>query len=234
VQLLALDPPSGERLHRRDALHVRIGYHSTEPVRFQIAGFVKGTRITQTSSSTTPAYPAGNGEAIAWLEPHNPVYLDELRVTVLDEQWQPLHTLATPVNFLWDREPSATARHQAPWVSALSDEQQLLGRAHMQPTVSDSGFDYWTMVIMLMGWSIPGYIALQIFLLRRYREGWRTAALAPLALMIPLLGYTLIALLAQSNLWPLMLLMLTPIAFVYLAVLTLIHYAQRRRSESAA
>ena len=234
MQLLELDPPSGERLHRRDALHVRIGYRSTQPVRFQIAGFVKGTRITQTSSSTTPAYPAGNGEAIAWFEPHNPVYLDEVRIIVLDQQWQPLHTLATPVNFLWDREPSATARQPAAWVSALSDEQQTLVHAPKQPAAVGDGIDHWSWLIMLMGWSIPGYIALQIFLLRRYREGWRTAALAPLALMIPLLGYTLIALLAQSNLWPLMLLMLTPIAFVYLAVLALIYYVQRRRSKSAA
>lgn len=75
---------------------------------------------------------------------------------------------------------------------------------------------------MLMGWSIPGYIVLQIHMFRKYEDHWRKLALLPLWIMIPLFAYTLFALLAGSNLWPLMMLFLAPLACVYLlAVLSI-------------
>jgi hypothetical protein len=75
---------------------------------------------------------------------------------------------------------------------------------------------------MLVGFlatmSLPGYWVLQIMLARRYRGGWRIAALAPLAVMVPLLIYSGVALAAGSNLWPLFMILVSPIAFVYLAI----------------
>jgi hypothetical protein len=50
--------------------------------------------------------------------------------------------------------------------------------------------------------------------------------MAPLVLMVPLAAYTLFAVFAGSNLWPLMLLFLTPLAFSYLAGVTLLKVAR--------
>lgn len=91
----------------------------------------------------------------------------------------------------------------------------------------------WTKVLIdFMSISVPGYLVLQIFTLMRYRERWRKLAMLPLALMVPLIAYTLFALFASSNLWPLLLLFLTPFAFVYLIALMLIRYVAERRDQA--
>jgi hypothetical protein len=74
---------------------------------------------------------------------------------------------------------------------------------------------------MLAGWSIPGYFILQIYLFLRSRGRWRTAVALPLVGTVPLIAYTLYALMAGSNLWPLMLLFSMPFAFVYLVAVWL-------------
>lgn len=65
---------------------------------------------------------------------------------------------------------------------------------------------------------LPGYVVMQAWMARSYRGGWRIAALAPLALMGPLLAYSLVALTGGSSLWPLMLILAAPFACTYLAV----------------
>jgi hypothetical protein len=81
--------------------------------------------------------------------------------------------------------------------------------------------DFWMLLIMLAGWSIPGYFVLQTILYRRWHDGWRTAALLPLLGTVPIVAYTLFALFMGSNLWPLVMLFTLPLAFVYLVVLAL-------------
>lgn len=71
--------------------------------------------------------------------------------------------------------------------------------------------------------ALPGYLILQIRMGLRYRGGWRTAALAPLVVMAPLLLYTAAAFVAQSNLWPLLLILVSPFAFGYLVIVGLLH-----------
>ena len=76
----------------------------------------------------------------------------------------------------------------------------------------------------LAGWfaliAIPGYWILQVVLARRYDGGWRVAALLPLAVMIPLALYTAFAFAAGSNLWPLLIIFVSPLGFLYLIVVT--------------
>ena len=70
--------------------------------------------------------------------------------------------------------------------------------------------------------ALPGYWILQIILAKRCDGGWRIAALAPLVVMVPLVAYTAFAFAAGSNLWPLMLILVSPVAFVYLAIVSAI------------
>jgi hypothetical protein len=56
---------------------------------------------------------------------------------------------------------------------------------------------------MLM-FGLPVYLALQLWTAIRWTGGWRTAALAPLLLMVPVALHAAVALMAQSNLWPLL------------------------------
>ena len=205
---------------------MRIAYDSDMPLRFQIEGFANGERIGGAATNPAPVYPAGQGEAIVWLSLHQPVYMDEVRVRVNDEHWEVQKVLSQPVSFYWERQPRAAPRAEAPWVKALSAEQQTMARAVQQAAAATEGFDVYTLLVMLMGWSVPGYLALQVYMLSRYQGGWRKAALVPLVLMVPLLAYTVFALLAASNLWPLLLIFLTPLAFVYLMGLGLVKRAR--------
>lgn len=79
---------------------------------------------------------------------------------------------------------------------------------------------------MLLGLSVmlavPGYWVLQVRMARDYRGAWRIAALAPLLAMVPLVGYTVFALALGSNLWPLLLILASPIAVLYLAAIAIL------------
>jgi hypothetical protein len=75
---------------------------------------------------------------------------------------------------------------------------------------------WWENLIFLLPWAVPGYVILQIRLLRRYREGWRRAAAVPIVPMAGVLIYTVYAFQAGSNLFPLVLLFTSPFALMYL------------------
>ncbi len=74
--------------------------------------------------------------------------------------------------------------------------------------------DVLSAVLML---AVPAYWVLQYFLGRRYLGGWRIAALIPLAVMVPLAIVTVWAFISGSNLWPIMILLVSPVALIYLA-----------------
>ena len=63
---------------------------------------------------------------------------------------------------------------------------------------------------------VPAYFFLQYFTAVRYRGGWRLAALAPMVVMVPAVGHAVLAFLGGSNLWPLLLFLTAPFAFLYL------------------
>jgi len=67
--------------------------------------------------------------------------------------------------------------------------------------------------------AVPLYVVLQAVALAR--PGGRLAAAVPLAVMVPVFAFTGVSLALQSNLWPLLLLMASPVAVLYLAVVLL-------------
>jgi hypothetical protein len=64
----------------------------------------------------------------------------------------------------------------------------------------------------------PAYFFLQILTAARYRGRWRVAALVPLVVMVPLAIHAGIAYAAGSPAWPLLLILASPFAFVYLVL----------------
>ena len=81
--------------------------------------------------------------------------------------------------------------------------------------VEEVGFDEVDLIFL----SVPGYFLLQAALTFWTRRGWRIASLVPAAAMVPILATTIIAFAAQSNLWPIPLLLATPVALLYLIFL---------------
>jgi hypothetical protein len=70
--------------------------------------------------------------------------------------------------------------------------------------------------------AIPGYFLLQAALTFWTSGGWRKATLVPAVIMVPVLAYTVLAFAAQSNLWPLLLILSAPLACLYLVILGMI------------
>lgn len=221
AEITETDPPEGIVLKANEPLYVRLKYQSNQPLRFQAAGYLNGSKINRSASfNPAPAYAAGGGETLAWLAYYEAITIDEVRVTISDQNWKTLEELSLPIDMRWSGEPPQPWRQPAAWVDTLSKQQQSMAQSSMP--ASDGNLWLWSLLMMFMGWSIPGYIVLQIYMLKKYEGRWRMLAKLPLWGMIPLFAYTLFALIAGSNLWPLVLLFIAPFAFIYLLLIMLI------------
>lgn len=136
----------------------------------------------------SPAYPAGNGEAMAWIAYDAPTRLDELRIEVSDARWQPLLVARLPVDLAWSSARGA-ATPAPEWVTRLNAAQQDWQGG------SDSGFDILDLLFgSLLPVALAGYFVLQVLLALRYSGRWRIAAFAPLLVMIPAVVHVAFAL----------------------------------------
>jgi hypothetical protein len=214
VQVVATDPLPDRVLDRGEPLYVHLRYASEQPVRFRARGRFFG--IERTAGSQTnpaPAYPAGDGDALVWIAYVEPTVVDEILIQAYDDRWQPIAQMAWPLVMEWRGVAGHSPRATPEWASRLSAAQQQMVTAAPR---EDPGMG-WTLLFMLAGWSIPGYVVLQIIALRRWRDRWRTAAMLPLWVTVPVLGYTMLAALKGSNLFPVIMLFTYPCAFLYLA-----------------
>jgi hypothetical protein len=213
LEVLATDPPSGTDLPVGEALHVHIRYQGDEPLRFRVRGLLGGrAQDAPARSNPAPAYPAGTGEAIAWIEYTQPVLIDAVEVEISNHGWKLLDTVRVPLDVEWH---SAAARPRRPeWVATLNAEQQQMTSQAL--AAAQEGGDWIVPALIFAGWSIPGYFILQTWLWLRWTGGWRRLALVPLWGTIPITAYTVFALAMGSNLWPLVMLFTVPWAFLYL------------------
>jgi hypothetical protein len=218
IELVASDPSSGGTLRVVEPLYVQIRYSSDTPVRFQARGYRHGKEITEGERmNPAPVYPAGTGEAIAWVAYAGAEHVDEVRVIVSDSSWHELAQMTMPIDVAWSEDLPATRDREA-WATELNAAQQRMTSAAMNASSEHAG-PLWSFLPVLLFASFPGYIWLQVRTWRRWTGGWRIASRLVLGLMVPVLAYTLFALAMGSNLWPLVLIFTMPIAFAYLAAL---------------
>ena len=231
-RVVETDPAARTTLDGRQALYLRIAYESDVPLRFRARAYTDGGS-TELGAATNPmpAYPAGQGEALAWLAFDDAVHIDEIRVTAMDDQWREVGAERFATDMRWNGVMPRRQRRPAAWASRLNDAQQAMSSS--APQAADQGGIAGDLLMSLMGLSIPAYLILQAFTLLRFRGGWRKAAMVPLAGMVPLVLFTLFGFLVGANLWPLMLLFLTPIAFGYLIVLWAIKSLSGRQPQTA-
>lgn len=224
LRILAVHPDGKWTLPLGQALSVRIAYDSPQPLRFRLLAIAGDEPLDPVFSNPMPLYPAGRGEAIAWIEPRQSGYADALLVRALDARWELLNEAQLSVSLFWESGSGASIGAEPDWVAALRRVQQdLLEQAtRKQRTEAGPGSRAAPLLVQLMGWSVPAYLVLQVFLLRRLSGGWRRAALVPLLWMVPVGLYSLLALFAGSNLWPLGLIFLSPAALLYLVGLLLV------------
>jgi hypothetical protein len=80
------------------------------------------------------------------------------------------------------------------------------------------GFLLGAALSLAMWLPVLGYLIGQVVVPLRLHGGWRIAALVPVPFMAYILYVTVVGLQHESNLWPLMLILLSPAALTYLLI----------------
>jgi hypothetical protein len=236
VRAVAVTPDPANRLASQQALYVRLAYESDQPLRFQAAGYFQGKKHERLMMNPSATYPAGKGEAVAWVAGDPGARLDEIRVRVCDAGWKQLFEVSTPVQAEWHAGiPSAPA---APWAKTLSDAQQhAVGEALKNPPPPSSLLEkLWgglvAVLVPLAFLSVPGYPILQVYAFFKLRGPARLLSALPLSFMGPVYLFCLTALSQGSNLWPLYAIFASPIAFIITLAVVII--ARRRQAAAIA
>jgi hypothetical protein len=227
VRIVESDPGLTGRLADGDALYIRLGYTSDVPLRFRAEGYADGSNVVEGAMyNPAPAYPAGEGEALVWIAYRGGATINALKITVLDESWQPLAVIDAPAAVQWTEAAPRPASQRPDWIRRMSSAQQAAVTQMFETEQQDESAS-WAWVLNGLWFSVIGYLALQALTISRFAGGWRLAAFVPLIVTVPLLVYTVAALLAGSNLWPLALLLLAPLGFVYLLAVSGARFVMR-------
>jgi len=214
IELTETTPIAQTLLNKDEPVYIHVQYNSDTPLRFQARGLAKGNEITiNVRYNPSPIYPAGKGEAIAWVAYNGAAKIDTIRVNVYDEKWQKVAEKELHLSFEWlENSTQQNTRSTPEWALRLNKTQQENMR-HSNSSASIAEVIFFQMLFL----TIPGYWILQIYTFRKYTAGWKKIACLPLLVTIPLCLYTLFALFAGSNLWPVLMIFVTPFAFIYLA-----------------
>jgi hypothetical protein len=205
----------GASLPRWGTIYLDVAYSADRPVRIQASAFKDGTLAAEgLAMNGAGVHPAGNGHALAWVSFTEPAEIDTIRITAFDEDFKPLTVMDEPFHARWNGEPAAVRAKPPKWVAGLREAENRLAaeyaRAH--PPEPDPVGDF---IVSLMFLSVPGYFVAQAFGAFFLRGGWRKAALAPLVLMVPVIGFIVFGVLAGSNIVPVLLIFTAPFAMLY-------------------
>ncbi len=208
---------SGE-LRAGSRLYVKLSYRSDGPVGFHVEGYAGGKKVPGATSNIMPSYPAGEGEALVWIAYGKPATIDELRITAIDQRWQPLAAISQPAPLEWSATKVGERGAPPAWAKRLDREQQERGDQQGR-AASAKNLGLGMLVVGLGGLAILGYLVLQPMMIFTYSGRWRVAALVPVIAMVPLFVHAAYAFAHGSNLWPLGLIFFAPIATLYLLLL---------------
>jgi hypothetical protein len=221
IELIDSAPGQGAVLTRGQPLYLRFRYQSDIPIHVLVSGAYRGDVVQGFLHHSEELFPAGNREAVVWLAYRFGANIDYVQVRIWNANKAQVAKAAFPIRAEWTGAAATGSdgeREAAPWVANLTAAQ----RERMAATLSDAreagGWDPFDLIFLC----VPGYFLLQAALAFGTSGWWRKATLAPAVIMVPILAYTVLAFAAQSNLWPLLMLLTAPLAFAYLVFLSLI------------
>ncbi len=228
LEVTATDPASAIDLPYKANLYARVHYNADHPVRVQAVGMRDGAEVPG-ATNPSPAWDAGEGDVLAWIGFRVPASIDHMRVTLYDGDWKPLRHVDVPMAINWRAD--APDHERAAWVQPLNDEQQ--SKVDKDSVQNMSYGVMASVVVDLVLMSLPAYVLVQVLLIVMWRGRWRRRAMLPLVVMAGALAVSILALLAGSNMWPIWMILLAPLALLYLIVLALLYWRARRRGATA-
>jgi hypothetical protein len=145
------------------AVNVRLTYRSETPLRIRMEGYAAGKRVMESRSNPAPLYPAGTGDALVWLAYETPSVIDELKIIILDEHWQPLDVKIVKARLRWENGRSSSGTKAPDWLGRLNWEQQYLAARQVQQATDEAnGLIPFEWVFSAAWLSVVGCIVLQV------------------------------------------------------------------------
>ena len=221
IELIDSAPGHEAVLTKGQPLYLRLRYQSDIPIHILVSGAYRGDVVQGFLHDGEELFPAGDREAVVWLAYRFGAKIDYVQVRIWNANKAQVAKAAFPIRAEWTGAAdtgSDGGREAEPWVTKLTAAQRERMAATLSNAREAGGFDPFDLIFLC----VPGYFLLQVALARG-TSGWRRkAALVPAVIMVPILAYTVLAFAAQSNLWPLLMLLSAPLAFLYLVVLSAI------------
>lgn len=233
VEVLETFPADTQvRLPSGQNYYLRLQYDTDSSTRIWARPYLRG-KPARAGSNPSFSYPAGRGEALGWfflMEPGDAV--DEIRITGGDGSPGGTRTLLSiPVDIVGTRADDASPPEEADWVVQMRADEVERRTSEMQQAARESsggnGIVYAFMGVMLL--LLVAGVAWPIRALRRWRGGWRLAALAPLVAM----GFVVLRIVVgvsrdptSHNLWPFEIIY---VAFTSIAAMTVLGLMRRFR-----
>ncbi|HJT21939.1 MAG TPA: hypothetical protein VJ746_15785 [Nitrospira sp.] len=221
IHVIETDPASPSTLGHWEQFHLHLGYETDRNIRIYVDAFTGNTPVPSINGGS-PLYEPGRGEAHVWVAHTQPVRVDKLVVRAEDRGTR-VAQIDIPVELTWTGIKQPATRQPAAWVERFRAENVRRQRAEYVAYMNRP-VPWWEHALFFaMAWAGPGYVILQIALLRRYHGRWRRAAAVPVVPMIGVLMYTVYAFQAGSNVFPLVMIFVSPFALLYLLGLIAIH-----------
>jgi hypothetical protein len=225
LYLIATDPPAGSTLQRGAAFYARVQYQTDRDIR--IWGRGKDAGKTPGKSHPSPVYGPGAGEALVWFTLDVPGRIDVLRIEAVPPERQDAVAVAEfPVKLRWD--DGAPKHAKAAWVDPMAADLQERVQDRLLSATSGRGWDIFVALLLAC---TPGYLAAQAFAFWRMRGRYGVAFWLPAGAMALVYLAVLIAVLAGSNLAPMWIVFMSPLALIY--VIVLLAFDFRRTSHAS-
>lgn len=226
LELIDSDPGQQAILGSSEPLYLRVRYRSALPIHILVSGGYEGDVVGGHLHDSEELFPAGNRDAVVWLAYPFRARIDHVQVRIWNANKARVAQTAFPIRAEWtdaDETGEAAPRTTKSWVAELTPGQRERMAAKLSHAREAGGFDPFDLIFLC----VPGYFLLQAALTLGTSGRWRKATLVPAVIMVPILAYTVLAFAARSNLWPLLLLLSAPLAFLYLTFLSVLLLLRR-------
>src|SRR5512136_700259 len=90
------------------------------------------------------------------------------------------------------------------------------------------------LIMLIFAFSIKGYINRQLSAIKEMQDLWLILACVPLIAVVGAVVVSIIGLIQGSNLWPIFLIFILPVAYVYLLILWAVHRAVQRSKAASS
>jgi hypothetical protein len=208
--LIDLEPGQDAVLGSLEPLYLRLRDRSATPIHILLSGHYRGDVVHGYRQDSEELFPAGNREATVWLAYPFGARIDQIRVRVWNANKAQVAAADFPINAAWrgaKGTSEAARRMTKSWVAGLTPAQRERRTATLSGASEPGGFDPFDLIFLC----VPGYFLLQAALTFRTSGGWRKATLVPAVIMAPVVAFTVLAFAAQSNLWPILLILSAPL-----------------------